>query len=320
MIIVTGAAGFIGSNIVNALYKLGLDVYVCDVKEHIISRKYFTLNKNFLDIKNIRSFIIKNHNQIDAIIHMGAISSTAEKNIKKLLNSNTLFSNNLFELCNKYTIKFIYASSAATYGNENKLFNDENNLLNFIKLEPINYYGLSKHLFDLKVLEALNLHKSLPSSPVGLKFFNVYGENENHKGFMSSPIIKFYEQAKLNGVIKLFKSNNKNFKDGFQSRDFIYVKDCIDVIIWLIKNPAVYGIFNLGTGKSETFLKLAQGVFDTLKIESKFKFIKTPTEISSGYQYYTKADLSNLRSAGYKKKFTPLKQGINRYIESYLDN
>ena len=319
MIIVTGAAGFIGSNLVNTLFKIGFEVYVCDEKKYIINRKYFILNKNYITVDNLGNFIKKNHNNIRAVVHMGAISSTAEQSLKKLLDNNTLFSYNLFKLCNKYKIKFIYASSAATYGNESKTFNDENNLLNYIKLKPINYYGLSKHLFDLKVLEEMNLHRTLPSYPVGLKFFNVYGQNESHKKFMSSPIPKFYDQAKLNGTIKLFKSNNKSFDNGKQSRDFVYIQDCIDVIVWFINNPKKYGIFNLGSGKSETFLDLAKIIFDVVKIENKIRFIEIPRNIKSGYQYYTKADLTNLRKIGYKKKFTPLKKGVKAYITGHLD-
>ena len=248
---------------------------------------------------------------------MGAISSTAETNLELLINNNLIYSENLFSICNKYEIKLIYASSAATYGNGENGFDDKNTLLNFIRLNPINLYGLSKHLFDLKVLESIGIG-NMDSRPVGLKFFNVYGPNEMHKGFMMSPVPKFLKQIKETKKLNLFKSHNLKIKDGKQARDFIYVKDCVDIILWLIKNDSIIGIINVGTGIKKTFLELAKIIFKNQKIKENIKFIPTPKEIRKGYQYMTRANISLIRKKGYKKNFTSLKDGVNDYINNYL--
>ena len=319
MHIITGAAGFIGSNIANKLYDLGHEIILCDHLDH----KFKKTNINRLSsVKLIRpvqlfNFIIQNKNKIESVIHMGAISSTAEKNLELLINNNLIFSKKLFNMCNNLSIKLIYASSAATYGSGENGFNDANNLMNFIKLNPINFYGLSKHLFDLQILEAINANDNASRS-VGLKFFNVYGPNELHKGFMMSPIPKFLKQIRETKELNLFKSHNPNFAHGEQCRDFIYVKDCVDVVLWLLKKKSVTGILNVGTGKKNTFINLARIIFKNENLKEKIKFISTPIEIRGGYQYMTKANISLLREKGYKKNFTTLYNGVNDYINNYL--
>ncbi len=320
MHLVTGGAGFIGSNIVKALVKKYFDVVVVDVIDHKLKTKYL----NNLKIKKIINpidlftFIKNNNKKIESIIHMGATTSTAEKNLKLLFDNNTNYSLKIFNACNKYSIKLIYASSAATYGDGSQGFSDKNIISNFTNLKPLNYYGISKHLFDLEIIKEISINNKINSRPVGLKFFNVYGNNELHKGSMMSPIAKFYNQIATKKYLKLFRSHNLNYADGLQSRDFIYVKDCVDIVMWFLHNPNKQGIYNVGTGKSESFLKLGNIVFKNLSTIKKIKFIDTPKEIRKGYQYMTKADVSSLRAIGYKKKFTNLNKGAEDYIKYYL--
>lgn len=320
MIVVTGGAGFIGSNIANTLIKKGYDIYISDFLDHPIKNLNIKdINiKKIINPKNLINFIKEHSKDVEIVIHMGAISSTAEKNLKLLLENNLFFSNEIFKVCEKYSIKLIYASSAATYGDGSNGFNDNNSLLEFSKLSPINYYGLSKHLFDLNILSKRESNKNLRSRPVGLKFFNVFGPNEMHKGFMMSPVPKFYNEIKKEKKLKLFKSHNALFKDGMQSRDFIYVKDCIKIILWFIKNKNKTGIFNIGTGKSESFLKLAEIIFRLMNYEKKIEFIPTPLKIRNGYQYLTKANIKSLRNIGYKNKFESLESSVSDYIINYL--
>ena len=321
MHIVTGGAGFIGSNIVRELGKNDYEIIVADRIDSPLKKKYLSSFKHIkiINPNSVFKFIENNHKKISSIIHMGAISSTSETNLKLLLNNNLFYSEKLFNLCNQFSIKFIYASSAATYGSGENGFDDTNTLFDAIKLKPINYYGLSKHLFDLKVLEQLTgSTKKLLSKPIGLKFFNVYGPNELHKGSMMSPIPKFLKDIQTNKEVNLFKSHNKLFKDGMQSRDSIYVKDCVNIVMWFLKNKSSFGIFNVGTGKSKSFLELSNSIFENQNIKQKINFIPTPLNIRNGYQYKTKANISKLREIGYKNKITNLKDGINDYINNYL--
>ena len=314
---ITGGAGFIGSNIAKAMLRQNKDMIICDKIDHKYkSNNIKKIKKNLIiSPKNLKKFISQNHREIESVVHMGAISSTAEKNLKLLLQNNYQFTVDLLDCCNNHSIKFLYASSAATYGNGENGFCDDNDLIKMIKLTPLNYYGLSKHLFDLYLISRINAGFKFNSKPIGLKFFNVYGINEFHKGFMMSPIPKFYNQIKNREYLNLFKSHNNNFADGEQSRDFVYINDCVNVVLWFLKNKKKQGIFNVGSGKSESFKTLAEIIFRKANKKINIKYIPTPREIREGYQYKTKADISNLRSVGYKNKFTSLKCGVSEYID-----
>ncbi len=320
MHLITGGAGFIGSNIAKSLENSSNDIIIIDRIDHIHKSKNLKniKYKKIISPNSLFSFIDKNYKKIDAIIHMGAISSTAEKRVKLLIENNLNFSKKLFKSCEKYKIKMIYASSAATYGKGTLGFSDDNEFLKFIKLHPINLYGLSKHLFDLYILEKYALHKNLSSKPVGLKFFNVYGPNELHKGFMMSPIPKFYKQIKANKTINLYKSYHPEIANGMQSRDFIYIDDCVKIVNWFLKNKSKTGIYNVGTGISRTFLDLSKIIFKNLNYDFKVNYIPMPKKIKNGYQYMTRSDNKNLRKIGYKHKFISLEAGVNDYINKFI--
>ena len=255
MIIVTGGLGFIGSNIIKGLNKIGLkDITICEwsnKKDKKIYISNFQYNK-IINPNKLFNFI-KTSNKVNIIIHMGAISSTTEKNFKLIYENNTVFSKNLWKLCVIKNIRLIYASSAATYGDGKKGFSDNES----INYNPLNLYGWSKYFFDRYAIKS-SLAQKNPPQWVGLKFFNVYGPNEYHKGPMQSVVKHSLDQYKKHNKVKLFKSYNNKYKDGEQTRDFIYVNDCVAIINWLIKNPQVNGIYNCGTGKGRTFLDLVK--------------------------------------------------------------
>ena len=312
MIIVTGGAGFIGSNLIYALNKINeFDIVVCDNVRSKLKNAYLRKAK----YRCLINFLKKNQNKIKYIFHLGAISATTATNFSKLLKNNYEFSCKLWNFCKKNSISLSYASSAATYGDGKNGFKDSISLKYLKKLKPLNMYGESKHLFDLYVSKQINNNDTLPPQWVGLKFFNVYGNNELHKKKQMSVVSYLFPKMKNNEEILLFKSHNKNFKDGKQSRDFVYVEDCINVMLWLYKNPKISGIFNVGTGKSRTFLDLAKIMFKNLKKEEKIKYIKAPNNILKHYQYYTKADMRKLKKVGYLKKFKILEDGIKCYIK-----
>ena len=318
MIIVTGGAGVIGSNLIYALNKINeSNIVVCDNARSKIKNAYLRKGKYRFLIKpsGLINFLKKNKNKIKYVFHLGAISATTATNFSKLIKNNYEFSCKLWDFCKKNSIPLSYASSAATYGNGKNGFKDSISLKYLKKLKPLNLYGKSKHLFDLYVSKKINNNDTLPPQWIGLKFFNVYGNNELHKKKQMSVVSYLFPKMKNNEEILLFKSHNKDFKDGKQSRDFIYVEDCINVMLWLYKNPKISGIFNVGTGKSRTFLDLAKIMFKNLKKKEKIKYIKAPNNILKHYQYYTKADIKKLKKAGYLKKFKTLEDGIKCYIK-----
>lgn len=323
MILVTGGAGFIGSNYcINARNKYpDEELVICDVFGN--DKKWRNIvNVDLQDIISpcdIESFISSNYKDISAVIHMGAISATTETNVELIINTNFKLSCLIWNLCSKYNIKLVYASSAATYGLGENGFEDTFHIDYLNKLKPINAYGWSKNLFDKWVYKNVK-NKNHPKVWAGLKFFNVYGPNEMHKGSMMSLVPQAFNQVKSLSKVKLFKSNNAKFDDGMQHRDFVHVEDCIKVIDWIINHKEFGDILNVGTGVPRTFNDLAYAVFNTLGLNSNIEYIEMPELLSKQYQNYTKADISKLMKLGYSNRFLTLEEGVEDYITNYLEH
>lgn len=316
MIVVTGGAGFIGSAIVWRLNELGEQEIVI-VDELGTDEKWKNLTGlKFIDIYHKDEFIELILGDavpfdIDAVIHMGACSSTTEKDADYLLENNYQYSQDLAKYCLMHKARFIYASSAATYGDGTKGYDDDQTSLN--DLRPLNMYGYSKHLFDLW------LHKmGMIEEVAGLKYFNVYGPNEYHKGDMRSVVHKSFEQIRDTGKVKLFKSYRDDYKDGEQVRDFIYVKDAVDMTLYFLQNRNKNGLFNVGTGRARSWIDLVTAVFKAMDKKVNIEFIDMPYDIKDKYQYHTEANLSKLRNAGYSNDITSLEEGIEDYVKTYL--
>ena len=313
MIIVTGAAGFIGSCVVSKLNREGLrDIIAVDILRQ--NDKWKNLRhldfSDYLDRDSLAEYLQRNK-QVEAIIHMGACSATTETDAAYLMENNYRYTLNLARYCLENDTRFIYASSAATYGMGEQGYNDDESSLR--NLRPMNMYGYSKHLFDLKALR-----EGWLSEIAGLKFFNVYGPNEYFKGDMSSVVFKAFNQIKENGQVKLFKSHRPNFKDGEQLRDFVYVQDAVDIIYFLLNNPAVNGIYNVGTGKARSFKDLVSATFKAMNLQPDIVYIDMPESIRDRYQYFTEAKMDKLRKAGYDKPSYSLEDGIVDYVQKYL--
>jgi ADP-L-glycero-D-manno-heptose 6-epimerase len=315
MIIVTGAAGFIASALVARLNELRyFDLVLVDD----FSREERTPNyqqkkyRCLLDRKELFSFIEQNENQIDFIFHLGARTDTTEFNKAIFDELNVHYSQNVWNLCVQYAIPLVYASSAATYGNGEFGYIDDHNLIS--KLKPLNPYGDSKNEFDQWVLQ----QNTTPFFWAGLKFFNVYGPNEYHKGRMASVVWHAFNQIKDTGEMKLFRSHHPDYTDGGQMRDFVYVKDVAAVCIWLMEQRKKSGIFNLGSGTARTFLDLVKNTFQNMGKEEKVSFVDTPMDIRNKYQYFTEANMSKLKEAGYTTPFHTLEEGIQDYVKNYL--
>jgi len=316
MVIVTGGAGFIGSAMVWKLNQLG-EREIIIVDELGVDEKWKNLTGlNFIDYYNKDDFMemILNETlpfEFDTMIHMGACSSTTEKNADYLFDNNVRYSQELAKYCMTHRMRFIYASSAATYGDGADGYSDDEKKM--FNLRPLNMYGYSKQLFDLWLYKTGVLEEV-----VGLKFFNVYGPNEYHKEDMRSVIHKSFQQINLSGEVKLFKSYNPNYKDGEQLRDFIYVKDVVDVISFFVEHKDNFGIYNVGTGKARTWNDLVISVFNSMNTPVNIKYIDMPEHLKEKYQYFTQADMSKLRKAGYQKEFYSLEAGIDDYVKNYL--
>ena len=315
MIIVTGAAGFIGSNMVSKLNNEGFkDIVVVDdfsnpEKNKNLEGKVFSQK---VHRKDLAQWIDENQRFVQFIFHMGARSATTgfAKEVYDELNLD--YTKNLWNKCVEYGLPIVYASSAATYGLGEFGYDDNHDIVQ--KLKPLNLYGESKNDFDKWALT----QAKQPFFWAGLKFFNVYGPNEYHKGRMASVVLHSFNQIKATGKMKLFKSHNPDFTDGGQTRDFVYVKDLCDIMFFLMNHRKNSGLYNVGTGKGRTFLDLTKNTFKGMTINENIEFIDTPVDIRDKYQYFTEANMNKLRSVGYEKPFTSLEDGVKDYVENYL--
>lgn len=320
MILVTGGAGFIGSNLVAALEERGECVVVCDRLGH--DDKWRNIAKrnleSFVQPEHLPDFLRRHEGGIDAIFHMGAISATTETNADLIVETNFNLSCMLWKWARNFNSRLIYASSAATYGDGKIGFRDEESAEGLAKLRPLNAYGWSKHLFDRWVMQRRKRHDARPVQCAGLKFFNVYGPNEYHKGGMRSVIHQVFPFAQRGETFQLFKSHNPKFRDGGQLRDFVWVGDCVKVMLWLMDHKKVNGLFNVGTGKARSFDDLAKAVFRAAGKEPLISYRDMPLELQGKYQYFTEADMGKLRAAGYSAPFTELEEGAKIYVQRYL--
>lgn len=318
MILVTGGAGFIGSNIVAALDERGTDVVVCDRLRE--GDKWRNLAKRRLadvvDPTALTPYLEQHSHSMSAIVHMGAISSTTATDGDLVIETNFRLSCRLFNFAAEHQIPFIYASSAATYGSGMHGFSDTTDRIE--TLRPFNLYGWSKHLFDRWVLHKLGSGQQLPPQWAGLKFFNVYGPNEYHKGTMQSVVSHVFKAISQGEPARLFKSYRADFTDGGQCRDFVYVNDCVEIVEWLLQTPGVSGILNVGTGAARSFLDLAVLTQQACGIEPSIEFIEMPAPIREKYQYYTQAETGNIFAQGYTRTPTSLEDGIRDYVQHYL--
>jgi len=320
MILVTGGAGFIGSNLVAALSERGTPAAVCD---HLgATEKWRNLAKHeIVDLitpEQCLGWLDRNRHLIELVVHLGAISDTAATDGDLVVASNYSFSRSLWDWCSRAERPFIYASSAATYGNGAAGFSDAWEPDALAKLRPLNLYGWSKHLFDRWVARQAAAGRPTPPRWHGLKFFNVYGPNEYHKGAMQSVIARSYPRVANGLAIELFRSYREGYAHGAQKRDFIYVRDCVDLLLWLATASAANGIYNVGSGTSRTFIDLTNALFAAVDQEPRIEFIEMPQALRPIYQYETGADLTRLRAAGYDRPFVSLEAGIADYVGRYL--
>lgn len=315
MIIITGAAGFIGSCLAGHMNRQGREDIVL-VDDHSRPEKASNLSGKRFIVKMDRELfphtLAAQADQIEAVLHIGARTDTTEQDVALLDRLNTTYSKQVWEFCTAFQIPLIYASSAATYGDGSKGYSDAPERTP--GLEPLNPYGRSKQLFDEWVLQ----QEHTPPFWTGLKFFNVYGPNEYHKGRMASVIFHAFRQISETGQVKLFRSHKPGYADGYQLRDFIYVEDVVRVISWLMENRPASGIYNLGTGQARAFYDLAKATASAMNKELVVDWIDIPEDIRDTYQYFTEADMNKLRLAGYRDVFHSLEDGIGDYIQQYL--
>ncbi len=318
-IVVTGAAGFIGCNLVKKLNRLGYErLILIDKFDNPVKNKNLDESKynQQIDRDQFMDWLTENSDEVDFVFHLGARTDTAEFNFRVLDSLNLSYSKSLWEVCTVKQIPLVYASSAATYGLGEKGFSDDLTLIKDLK--PLNPYGLSKHLFDLFVLE----QKTSPPMWAGLKFFNVYGPYEFHKNRMASVVFHAYKQIKETGKVKLFKSNRPEYKDGEQLRDFIYVDDVTEICMFFLQQfeserggKAGGDIYNVGTGKARTFNDLVESIFTTLNLPIQIEYIPVPRDIEDKYQYFTEAKMKKLFTWGYQKPFISVRNGVQNYVE-----
>jgi ADP-L-glycero-D-manno-heptose 6-epimerase len=315
-VLVTGGAGFIGSALVWKLNREGIeDILVVDSLDstekwqNLVPLRYTDYLHKDVFIRQIRENSVAYHP--DAVVHLGACSSTTERNADYLMENNFHYTRHLAEWAHYRGIRFVYASSAATYGDGSLGFSDDESVA--VTLQPLNMYGYSKSLFDLYAIR-----NRLTDRIAGVKFFNVFGPNEYHKADMISMVLRAFRQVRDTGSIRLFESNHPDYPHGGQKRDFVYVKDCVDVLWWLLQNHAANGIFNLGTGEARTWNALATAVFAALDLQPSIEYIPMPENLKGKYQYFTEAQMERLRAAGYTAEFRSLENSVRDYVAGYL--
>ncbi|MBN2480214.1 MAG: ADP-glyceromanno-heptose 6-epimerase [Bacteroidales bacterium] len=315
MIAITGAAGFIASNLIGSfnLSKIHgiivVDRFTSEKKNKNLADKHY---HEQIDRDHFISWFVKNHQSVEFVFHLGARTDTTEFRKSVFDRLNLEYSKRIWEICSKCSIPLVYASSAATYGMGELGYHDVHEIIP--RLKPLNPYGDSKNEFDKWVLKQTDT----PPYWTGLKFFNVYGPNEYHKGRMASVVYHAYEQIRKRGVMRLFRSHRIDVADGEQKRDFIYVRDVVDVMLFFYHNRPDSGIYNVGTGRARSFLELTKVTFSALNMVPNIEFIDTPADIRDTYQYFTEADMKKLYRSGYTGEFTPLDKGVKDYLQNYL--
>jgi len=315
MIVITGAAGFIGSYLTGKLNKAGYtDLILVDKIDHpwkelnLKDKKY----REFVDRDLFFKWLIGNSRDVEFVYHLGARTDTVGQEPHLYQQLNLIYSQRLWNICSEIQVPFIYASSAATYGNGEEGFSDSHR--NISNLRPLNLYGWSKHDFDVWALKQMRT----PPFWAGMKFFNVFGPNEYHKGRMASVVLHAYKMICETGKMELFRSHHHDYEDGGQSRDFIFVEDIANVMMYFMDNQKNQGIYNVGTGKARSFLDLTISVFNSMNFTPNISFVDTPVDLRGRYQYFTEAEIQKLRDAGYTKPFTSLEDGVGIYVDEYL--
>ena len=324
MYVITGGAGFIGSNIAAALDSDGADIVISDWLgwndfkwRNIAKRRLFDI----VPPEVTANFLTANRGKISGIVHMGAISTTTEANVDAIVRSNIRLSIDLWTYSAHERIPFVYASSAATYGDGREGFLDRFDAEYLSRLRPLNAYAWSKNVFDQWVLRAIEQGAPRPPRWAGLKFFNVYGPNEYHKGGQRSVALQLHAQIREHGRARLFRSENPQYPDGGQQRDFVWVGDCVRVVTWLMQDQgAPSGLYNVGAGRARSFLEKAKIIFHEIGVEPNFEFVELPANLKGKYQYYTCANMDKLRVAGFSKPLTSLEDGLRIYIHDYLES
>jgi len=320
VIVITGGAGFIGSNLAAALVERGERIVVCDRLG--TGDKWRNIAK--LELEDVvppdqlLDYLGDMATRVRALVHLGAISDTTARDADALAENNFRLSTRLWNFCAEHNKQFLYASSAATYGDGAQGFDDSAAIEHLARLRPLNGYGWSKHLFDRWVARRLAEGGPVPVQWAGLKFFNAYGPNEYHKSAQASVVYHLFQQVDKGQPARLFRSHNPDYPDGGQMRDFIWVGDCVDVQMWLLENRRVNGLFNVGTGKARSFADLARALFAAMERPERIEYVPTPEDIRDKYQYFTEAPMARLRAVGYERPFTELEDGVRRYLRGHL--
>lgn len=321
MIVVTGGAGFIGSNLVAGLEQAGLGP-ISVVDRLGTDDKWKNLRRRELDEfvapEDVFDFLDRRKTDITYVFHMGAISATTETDADLIVDTNYRLSQGIWDWCSANEVPLVYASSAATYGDGLEGFDDDGSPEGLAKLVPMNAYGWSKQAFDRWVARQVADGGMAPPQWVGLKFFNVYGPNEYHKGGMMSHVTRSYAAAAAGDPVTLFRSHHPDYTDGGQKRDFVYVKDCVDVMLWFMDQPGASGLFNLGTGRAQSWLELMSALYTAAGTEMEVAWVDTPEELRDRYQYFTQAEMGRLREAGYSAPFRTVEDGVADYVQQHL--